>query len=403
MNLRQINGIKPELLLYCPSSFGGIPDYAHYQAEALGKMGVSVLMLCPSDYPHLPKSYRQERSLPSGRDRPKWKLQRMVRLVTELLMGYAILAKWTSELSCRRVLLASYGEYLAPLWAWRFRRLRKKGSFFAAVVHDPVRDFVLGPPWWHRCSISEGYSFLDHVFVHEEIELDTGKRHYEIPRTVIPHGPFPFPKAARKREEIRLELDIPETAKVFLSFGHLRDGKNLDLILEALGDVPDAWLVVVGSEAGTGHRRSSDYQKQARELGVDLRCRWVIGFAKPERVADYFEATDFALLTYNSQFRSASGVLNVAIRYRRPVVVSCGRGNLASMVQKYDLGPWVEPDSGSEIARGMKVVLAGEQSPRWEAYLSDNSWEENARLVAAAMSLESAGGSRVEQNRENVE
>lgn len=391
---------QPEMLLYCPSSFGGIPDYAHHQAEALGEMGISVLMLCPPDYPHQSRYYRQERSLPGGRDRPKGKLRRVVCLVAELLRGHAILARRVRELGCRRVLLASYGEYLAPLWAWRFRRLRRGGVFFAAVVHDPVRDFVLGPARWHRMSISEGYSFLDHVFVHEEIELDTGSRHYEIPRTVIPHGPYPFPDASRGRPEIRKELGIPENAKLFLSFGHLRDGKNLHLILEAMGEVPQAWLLVVGSEAGTGHRRSSDYQEKARELGVDPRCRWVIGFAEPEKVADFFEAADATLLTYNAQFRSASGVLNVAARYRRPVVASCGKGNLASMVQRYELGPWVEADSAVEIARGMKELLKQGEMPDWNRYLSENSWKENARIVSEAMSFKCQEDSKAGGNRE---
>ncbi|MFC7338106.1 glycosyltransferase family 4 protein [Haloferula chungangensis] len=375
------------LLLFCPSSFGGIADYAHHQAEALGRRGIPVLMLCPPDYPHRAVAYRQERCLPAGGKRSKLLLFRLMTPVWLLLGAYIILVRQIRERGCKRVLLASYGEYLAPLWAWRMRRLRRLGVRFGAVVHDPVRDFVLGPNWWHRWSISEGYSFLDAVFLHHPIELDTGVRKFDLEQTVIPHGPYFFPEANRSRVETRAALKIPQQAKVFLSFGHLRDGKNLDLILEALSTLPQAYLLVVGTEAGTGHVRSEDYQKQAERLGVDDRCRWKVGFASPEEVADYFEAADFALLTYEARFRSASGVLNVAARYRRPVVASCGESNLSTAVKNYQLGPWVEPDRADEIARGMREILDQGAAPEWERYLEENSWEKNAELVSRALDL----------------
>lgn len=50
----------------------------------------------------------------------------------------------------RRVLMASYIEYLAPIWAPRLRNLSRSGIVFGAIVHDPVRDYVVGPSWWHR-------------------------------------------------------------------------------------------------------------------------------------------------------------------------------------------------------------------------------------------------------------
>ncbi|MDC0302594.1 glycosyltransferase family 4 protein [bacterium] len=379
-----------DLLVFCPSSFGGIPDYAHYQAESIARLGVSVRMLCPLDYPHQAVAYQQERCLPENGNRPRSKIWRMASLVREMLSGYAILAKRIQESDCRSVLFASYGEYLAPIWARQFRKLQQKGVCFGAVVHDPVRDFVLGPKWWHQWSISEGYSFLDHGFVHEAIQLDTGSRGQSVLQTVIPHGPYSFPDPNRSREDVRKELGISAEANLFLCFGHLRDGKNLNLILKALPDISNAWLLVAGSEAGSGHHQSKDYRKMAEELGVASRCRWEIGFASPKQVANYFEAADFTLLTYEARFRSASGVLNVAARYRRPVVASCGEGNLASAVRNYHLGPWVKPDCSKEIARGMIELLNSQGAPEWDRYMEENSWGQNARLVVDTMKLKSS-------------
>ncbi len=283
--------------------------------------------------------------------------------------------------------MATYSEYLAPLWAWRFRRWRKKGVVFGAVAHDPVRDFVVGPVRWHRWSVSAGYSFLEKAFVHEPIALDTGNPPQPVETHVIPHGSYPFPEATQSREQVRAGLDIPPLVPLFLSFGHLRDGKNLKLIIEAMGRVPEAWLLVMGTEAGSGHITSTEYQSMARQAGVADRCRWVIGFASAEEAANHFMAADFALLTYQAGFRSASGVLNVAARYRRPVVASCGESNLASSVRRYGLGVLVPADDSGEIAGGMRAVLDRSPAPRWEDYDRENSWQRNAELVRHAMGL----------------
>lgn len=65
----------------------------------------------------------------------------------------------------------------------------------------------------------------------------------------------------------------------------------------------------------------------------------------------------------------ASGVLNTAIAYRRPCIASSGEENLKSVVQKYNLGILVEPDSAEAIRDGLDRWLRGEMpSPRWEQY-----------------------------------
>lgn len=374
----------PDFLLFCPSSLGGIPDYAHHQAEALGSTGCRVTMLCPEDFPHLAKSYRQDRCFLKATRRSGPRLARAAKLAMTMLAGYQILEHKIRETGAKHVLMSTYSEYLGPLWAWRLRRLRKQGVIFGAVAHDPVRDFVVGPLWWHRRSISSGYSYLNHVFVHEPIDLDTGSPEQQVLTHVIPHGPYPFPEPVRPREETRLALEIPENAPLFLSFGHLRDGKNLNLILEAMTQIPEAWLLVAGTEAGNSHSKSQDYQNLATSLGVAERCRWEIGFASPETTADFFTAADFVLLTYSATFRSASGVLNLAVRYQKPVVASCGESNLASCVERYHLGVRVGADQREEIARGMRKLIIEVIEPNWNKYGMDNSWTTNAQLVQMA-------------------
>jgi hypothetical protein len=89
------------------------------------------------------------------------------------------------------VLFACYKEYFAPFWVGPLRRSARRGVVIGTIAHDPVRDFVVGPLCWHRWSVSLGYSFVRHVFVHDDTPVDLGgKRPKGIQVHEIPHGPY---------------------------------------------------------------------------------------------------------------------------------------------------------------------------------------------------------------------
>jgi hypothetical protein len=62
------------------------------------------------------------------------------------------------------------------------------------------------------------------------------------------------------------------------------------------------------------------------------------------------------LVTYSAKFRSASGVLNAAVSARKPVLASSGPGPLKTVVEKYHLGVFVNPDDLEEILRGAQII-----------------------------------------------
>jgi glycosyltransferase involved in cell wall biosynthesis len=213
---------------------------------------------------------------------------------------------------------------------------------------------------------------------------------------------------------------------VFLAFGQIRDGKNLDLFLRAMTRLPEnVKLLVAGKGDSESSRPAAYYQKLAQELGVAERCRWDIRRIPDEEVGDIFAACDVVLLTYSANFRSASGVLNAAVSARKPVLASCGGGPLKTVVEKYHLGVFVEPDDFEEIVRGAskfvpnsatvempakdsgfsKLVpnyatdepatrhsLLATPPPAWDRYECENSWEENARKVLEAFSESEGAG-----------
>src|SRR6476469_1952485 len=220
-----------KLLYYSPASYGGTADYAHEQANALVTLGVDVTLLTTLKYPTgrgekyqvvpILQEVAPTKQLPH-------KVFKLAHFISVILGNFSKLASFVDSNNFQYVLLGSYVEYLAPLWSGRLRQLTKKGVVFGAVVHDPVRDFVVGPHWWHRWSIACGYSFLREAFVHDPIELDTVRPMPQLQTSVIPHGNYSFPKPNQSREEMRFSLNLPLDEKVMLAFGHIRDKKNLD-------------------------------------------------------------------------------------------------------------------------------------------------------------------------------
>jgi len=373
------------LLYFSPSTAGGLADYAREQANALAQLGVEVDFLSSNEFPFRSEDqFRPQPELiiePRSRSKllPRW------RHIRRIMRHYGQLVRRVAAGNYRHILLGSYAEYLAPLWAWQLTHLAQRGVVFGAVVHDPVRDYVVGPQWWHRRSIASAYTFLREAFVHEPITLDTIRPMPRLRTSVIPHGLYTFPPAQATREETRRKLGIPQTASVWLSFGHIRDGKNLDLVIRVLARFPDAFLIVAGKEQSSGQKPMAFYFDLARKCGVAERCLWLNRFIAPEEVGNLFVASDLALLTYSRNFHSASGVLNASVFFRKPCLASSGPGNLQSVVTQYQLGIWVEPDREEALAEGLRRWYADPPVPLWDAYASDNNWRRNAEIVRERM------------------
>ena len=129
---------------------------------------------------------------------------------------------------------------------------------------------------------------------------------------------FEIPPA---REEARDSLGIDRSAQVVLFFGHIKEVKGLDLLLEAMPDVvsavPDAMLLIAGRPW------KSDflvYEAQMAQLGIERYCRCDIGFVADDQVAAYFAAADLVVYLYRRIYQS--GVILQAMSHGKAVVVS---------------------------------------------------------------------------------
>lgn len=381
--------MKPRILIFAPSVSGGLAEYVFCQASALRESGAQVTCLVsPSFLNGRPAEFETVVCLG---DPPA---NTGSRLLKKLKMSWRIIAsQWTLAWQVWRrkpdlVLLDSYLEYFSPFWVWphwllaRFVKIK-----YTANLHDPVRSFVVGPRWWHDLSVRLACLPLNFVLVH-----DRPPEKSPVPARVrivpVPHGLYETGSRPEDAEKVRQGWGVGPGQKVFLAFGFVRDGKNLDLAIRALSRVPEAFLVIAGSVASANDRPFSFYRDLAGELGVAGRCRFFEGFVSAAELGKYFAGTDFVLLTYAASFHSQSGVLNLAAHARRPVLASSAPGPMIESVEKYGLGVTIEPDSEAAVGRGMAELLAAPPAPRWQEYEAAASWKVNAREILKAADWE---------------
>ena len=377
-----------KLIYLCDAISGGIAEYAIQQVSALADAGLLVTFLCRPEFPvarlHACQVLASLPTSPAGGPLLKKITDRIidgVRIAT-------VTTKTASALRADAILMASYSEYFSPFWAPIFCRLDRRGIRIGTIAHDPVRDFVLGPYWWHRWSVRQGYSFVRDVFVHDDTPIDFGgpkPKRIRVHR--IPHGPISVAPPRVGREVLRTELGFGPADQVFLSFGQIRDGKNLDRFLRGMVDLPpEVKLLVAGSSGGGSQRSPEEYKLMARDLGVGERCVWDIRYIPDIDAGDLFAAADFVLMSYSAKFRSASGVMNAAVTVRKPILGSSGPGPFRSAMCMYGLGVFVEPDDDAAILAGARRLLAdGAPCAEWDRYEDENSWHENARRLLVGL------------------
>jgi glycosyltransferase involved in cell wall biosynthesis len=368
------------ILIHCPQGHGGLAEHTHYQARALHELGVPVRVLASRDFLQgRATPYIVDRVLPAAPSGERGLRRRILHAAWLATIPWR-LAWRIVRLRPKSVLLASYSEYLSPLWIWPHRILRRGlGIRYGANLHDPVRDFRLGPGWWHRLSVRLAFAALDYVIVHET-PVPAGSVPARVRVHEAPVGLYDLSRPPAERPK------PPRSAggSVLLCFGHIRDNKNIDLLIRALAGFPEVHLVVAGPPAAAGQRPEVFYRDLAQRSGVGERFRLVAEFIADEDVADYFGEADWVAVTYSASFRSQSGVLNVAARARKLVLASSGPGPLKSVVQRFGLGVFVEPDSVDAIVRGLRELMDHPPAPDWEGYERYASWEANARTVMAA-------------------
>lgn len=162
--------------------------------------------------------------------------------------------------------------------------------------------------------------FSNALIAHDDATAATARGLHEktVNVHVIPHGSYVgvYP-AGRTREGVRTALGIDQSAFVFLSFGHIRAYKDLELVVEAFGEctAPHAVLIVAGMPMDEAAKAAI-----VAAAKRDRRIKPRLEFVPTERVAELFHASDAAIIGRSDG--GTSGSLILAMSLGLPTVAS---------------------------------------------------------------------------------
>lgn len=257
-------------------------------------------------------------------------------------------------------------------------RLKRKGVRVILSVHEilPHKPFMGGRI--DMKIIKMLYESADLLLVHSNLlkrELMSLCHVSAAKIRVVPHGFFELARSPVDTVSLRKKYHVPSDKKVLLFFGSIRENKGLDILLNAMREMTeDFYLLIAGQTAGASEKPAEHYAELIRESGINNSVRWVNRYIADEECSEVFKLADAIVLPYKRTFHAQSGVLNLAIGYEKPCVVS-DAGGIGETVRDYNLGVVVSPEDVGDLQRGIRSVFAGKMEFGFGRYKDDNSWD----------------------------
>jgi glycosyltransferase involved in cell wall biosynthesis len=256
-------------------------------------------------------------------------------------------------------------------------RLKKKGMKVVLTVHEVYPHNPLLGGRIDRVLAAKMYEKADMLLVHSNSLKEELMSIFTVsPRKihVVPHGYFSIPQSLANEDELRRRYGLPTDRKVLLFFGTIRENKGLDVLLNAMKMMRDDYLLLIAgcvsdaSELPAGH-----YRRIIRDSNIGGSVRWIDRFIDEEEIADVFKVADAVILPYKKSFHAQSGVLNTAIGFEKPAVVS-DVGGMGETVRDYRIGVVVRPEDAGALREGVSALFKDRQEFGFERYKRENSW-----------------------------
>jgi glycosyltransferase involved in cell wall biosynthesis len=268
------------------------------------------------------------------------------------------LAPWSWPRGRRRAFALKADAWLLPYWTWawafwwRYLLRGRTRPPVVAVVHNPAdHDAGRVQRMAARLVLGRCEALLTHA---EELTRWLRELYPGRPTSchLIPPSPIgELPESDRARHEMGLE----RTGRVALFLGLIRPYKGVDLLIEAMAELPpDAdWRLVVAGEPWGDLGQA--LHRQVVELGLVERVRLELRWIPEPELPTLLAAADVVVLPYREGSQSA--VAPLALGAGVPVVAS-GVGGLPELLGDGGCGLIVEPGSVASLAAALRSLDA---------------------------------------------
>lgn len=207
------------------------------------------------------------------------------------------------------------------------------------------------------------------------------RHHYQRPIDVVRHPTYTgwYPDETG-RDQARVLLEIPPSARVYLYFGYIKPYKGVEDLIYAFTALDDdaAILLIAGKPLNdtTKHKIES-------LAASDIRIRTYLTYIPDESIQNFFRAADVAVFPF--QHTQTSGSLMLALTYGCPVIAPA----IATIPEYVDRRSSVlfHPEQPGDLLRALREIrVAPLDTMAMSARQLANTftWETMAAIHAAA-------------------
>lgn len=363
----------PQVVLVGPTHpyTGGIAQHTTRLALELQEAGVAVeVESWKAQYPRF--LYPGTPTVP--RDEPEIGV---AHHVTERLTWYSPFSWWAAGRRARGATLAivSVPTAFHALPYTVFRLARGPSRPVWAIVHNVT------PHDSGRLSRAIMGSFLrrlDRIIVHgpEAVSqaVALGCRPERMSERALPS---PWPEG----DLLPAGKEGTDSAITALFFGTIRAYKGLDVLLEAIGQVPNLKLLV----AGEFWEDRARYDEIISRLRIGDRVAFRPGYLPSSQFAEVFSTADILVLPYRSG--SGSIVREVGYRFGLPVIAT-STGAIADGVEEEGTGMVVEPGNAEALAQALRLATDSTTRATWREAVARRTaknrakWDDYVRAIS---------------------
>ena len=235
-----------------------------------------------------------------------------------------------------------YKLVTAPMWKPIYRSSLAKNQFTFICPNKYIKDFF-------------ETNFLDGILSGRVSVIPLG---VEQAATIAP------------QKEARRFLGLPENKVIFLNFGSLHQGKDIEAVLAAISNIPDVLLIHAGAVAVRMPLITSrELQDLVRHYGLQNRVIIKDYYIPEEEKKYYFGAADATILSYKRDTWQTTSMLWETAKFRSPTIAS-DVGELGELVKRYKVGLVFEAENAASLRDALSRFLSSSQSEK-EAMVSN--------------------------------
>ncbi|MFC1992476.1 glycosyltransferase family 4 protein [Chloroflexota bacterium] len=160
------------------------------------------------------------------------------------------------------------------------------------------------------------------------------------------------------KAEARRYLGLPQEKAIFLNFGALHPGKDIEPVLSAIRDLPEVLLVHAGVVLP-----GINLKQLVKGYGVSSQLIIRDYYIPAEDEPYYFASADAIILSYKKDFMQTASMLQEAAKFGLPAIAA-DVGELGELVKSYGVGLVFEAGNGSALRDALQSFLKTSRGER---------------------------------------